>query len=1050
MRKIKLLMTSMMLLLATVAFAQNITVKGTITDEDGQPIPGAAVLVQGTGEGIPAGVDGSYSITVPSNAVLVFSSVGYATQEIPVNGRGRISVQLAPESTQLEETIFVAYGTQKKSSFTGSASTVDKEKLDSRPLTNVSKALDGQVAGVTVTSGTGQPGSGASIVIRGFGSVNASNTPLYVVDGIPYDGALNSISPQDIESITVLKDASAGALYGARGANGVVMITTKKGGEGRPRVSLKNTVGWSWRAIPSYDNVNMEDFVTLTYEALRNDYQYGSGYSRESASVAAMGDLSGSLGGEAYNPYKNYTWETVIDPATGRVRADAVAAWNEPWMDYLLNNGALRHEHELSVSGGTNRSDYLVSFGYLDEDGILKNTNFNRFSGRVNVNTQVNDWFKTGMNSSLAFTRSKYNQYAEDAGSSNSNVFYSAQFAAPIYPIYLKDAQGKTVIGADGQPELDYGEVSRPQYNDFNPLGSLTEDRSYSEFDNASVRTYVTLGSDKDSFGFAKGLKLTANFGADYRSGRGTEMMNKYHGNQANSGGLMDKSSSKTLSYTFNQLLTWNRALGNHHFDILGGHEFYNYSYQTLGAQKNQITDGIDELDAAAVLIGGSSYSNSYAVESWLARANYDFADKYYLSFSARADGSSRFYKDNRWGSFWSVGANWRVSAESFMQNLSWLDNLNVKASYGEQGNDSIGSLYAWQNLYNLGYTNGYYVGAIVSTLENKKVSWEKNANFNVGFDASLFGHRVNIMAEYYNRLTKDMLLEYPMALSTGFSGYYENVGNVQNQGVEITLGVTPVRTRNIQWDIQWMGSTIANKVLKLTKDSNQIISGIYAIKEGMPMNTFYLAKSAGVDPQTGAPLYWAYESMDDKGVATGEYITDDYQVAANSKYFQGSRLPDLYGSLSTSLNLFNCIDFSVLTTYSIGGKIYDGLYAGSMEPMYVGDTFNKNALRRWQNPGDITDIARVSIGASDRVQTDLWLIDASYFAIKNITLGYTLPKNLLNKVQISSVRVYASVDNLAMFCHLDGMNPQANFSGSTGYSYTPNKTVSVGIDINF
>lgn len=979
----------------------------------------------------------------------MISYIGMTTQEVAI--QPNVEVRLHPNTEVLDEVMVVAYGTAKKSSFTGSASTIDNKKLESRPITNISKGLEGQATGVLTTSGSGQPGESASVVIRGFGSINASQNPLYVVDGVPYDGTLSSINPSDIESMTILKDASAGALYGARGANGVVMITTKQGKEGKTNVTWRSTVGWSSRAIDEYAMVDQKDFVQLTYEALRNNYIFKNGYSWADGEAAARAALSGTLGGELYNPFKNYTWDTIINPETGMVQADATSVWNENWMDALQKDNAFRHEHQLSLSGGTEKTKYMFSLGYLNEDGILVTTGFQRYNARANITSTVTDWFKANLNTALTHSMSNFSDYD---GASTSNVWYSAQFVSPLLPMYIKDLQGNNVLGENGQPQLDYGENGRPgSYTDYNPLGGLLDDKADVKNDVASLRTGMTFGSDNDNFGVFKGLKLSVNFGMDYRNLSQKSYMNMYHGNQANAGGLLMKYNARMQSYTFNQLLTWSRSFGLHSFDVLAGHEFYAYKYEYLSAGKTNLVDGILELRPGTTLYNADSYTDNYRIESWLGRFNYNYDEKYYFDASFRTDGSSRFYKDNRWGSFWSVGANWRVSKEAFMEDVTWVNNLSFKLSYGEQGNDNIlnsngtPNYYLWQSLYDLSWSNSNQIGGLVSTLENKNVSWEKSGNFNVGIEAALFDNRLSINAEYYNKKTTNMLLSYPMATSTGFNGYNANVGDMRNSGLEFEIKGTPVKTNDFTWNISWMGSTVKNKVLKLTAESPEIISGIYSIKEGQAINTFYMAKSAGVDPATGAQLYWVYDT-DDNGNIINERISSDYSKASNSKYYMGSRIPTLYGSLSTDFS-WKGIDLAILTTYSIGGKIYDSLYAASMNNMYYNNAWNEHALRRWQKPGDITDVPRVEVAGS-YATNDRFLVDASYFAIKNITLGYTLPKAWLNKVNMNSVRVFASVDNLALFTHLQGMDPQYNFSGSTDYVYTPNKTWSLGIEVNF
>ena len=692
-----------------------------------------------------------------------------------------------------------------------------------------------------------------------------------------------------------------------------------------------------------------------------------------------------------------------------------------------------------------------MSLGYLNEDGILQTTAFQRYTARVNLDSQVTDWFKANLSTNLAHTISNFSDYD---GSSTSNVWYSAQFVPPLFPLYVKDMQGNNVLDADGKIQYDYGDSSlgkRPgSYNDYNPLGGLFDDKANNKRDAASLRAGILLGTDNANAGWLQGLKLAFNFGLDYTNQLNMSFMNMYHGNQATAGGLITKTNRRYQSYTFNQLLTWNRTFNKHNIDILLGHEWYAYKYEYLTAGRTNLIPGIYELAPGAIIYDADSYSTDYRINSVVSRIIYNYDDKYYVSASLRQDASSRFYSENWTGTFWSLGANWRISKENFMKDVKWVDNLSFKASYGEQGNDNLDTFYAWQSLYALGWNNGNNIGAVVSTLETKDLSWEKNKNLNIGLEGTLFDNLIRFSVEYYNKKTTDMLLSYPMALSTGFSGYNANVGDMRNRGVEAELTFAPIKKGDFRWDITLMASTVSNKVLKLTEESPEIVSGARVIKEGYPINTYYVSKSAGVDPATGAQLYWAYEK-DDEGnrIAGTDYITSDYSVANNCKYYLDSRIPDLYGSISSNLS-YNGIDLSILTTYSIGGHIYDGLYSSAMNIAYATDTWHTNSLRRWEKPGDITDVPRIEINGRHASYLDRYLIDASYFAIKNITLGYTLPKSWMVKAGLSNIRVFASVDNLALWTHLDGMDPQYNFSGGTDYAYAPNKTWTVGLEVRF
>lgn len=1052
MKKAKLFISALFVLISVALSAQNVTVRGTVKDaSNGEPMPGASVVLRGTATGTVTDLDGAYSISVPASGILVFSSIGYRSEEVAVGDRRTIDINLEPDTEFLEDVLVVAYGTAKKESFTGSAQTIKSDQLEKRAVANVTKALDGLAAGVMTTSGSGQPGAGASVIIRGFGSLNASTTPLYVVDGVPYSGNINALNPNDIESMTVIKDASAGALYGARGANGVVIVTTKRGGEGRARVQLKANIGVSSRAIPRYDTLDAFQWTESTYNMYKFDY-LAEGYSSIAAgqmAAAAMASGADQIFGndEQYNPFSVPVAE-LFDHATGKIKSGVTTKWNDDWLDLSTDPSPVRQEYQMTVTGGNKANQYMFSLGYLNEQGLVKMTNFERISGRTNVSTQIVDWFKTGLN--VSFARNTTNSTtlgSSGSSSAYSNVFYTCQLMAPVYPMFVRDQSGNYVLDAEGEKMYDWGE-DRPSGASagWNPLANLLEDKYLSGSDNISGRTFIDLGGLQT--GVLAGLKLSANLGFDLVSSKGLTYYNPFFGNAVSKNGLAEVADGRTFTYTFNQLLTYDRTFGNHHLDLLAGHEAYAYEYKYLmGYKSGYPFGGLYELAPATTLEDTNSYTNEYRVESWLSRFNYDFAEKYYLSASFRRDGSSRFHTDSRWGNFWSVGASWRISQENFMKGVSWIDNLTFKASYGVQGNDNLGSYYAWQSFYNLGYPNGPNPGAVVTSLESKDIRWEKNENLNVGIEARLF-NRLSATIEYYNRYTKDMLMEYPMAVSLGFSSYDKNIGNMQNSGFEISLTGDIIQRTNAHWSMTWMGSTIKNKVLHLA-DKPEIISGNYIIKEGETINSFYLPESAGVDPATGAKLYWVWDT-DDDGNPGEKYITDNYQKASSSKRIVGSRLPKLYGSWSNDFHLGN-FDLSVMTTYSIGGLVNDSVYRTLLYNTYIGEAGHVDRLNSWMKPGDVTSIPKVEAHGSSRVVlTDDELLDASYFAIKNITFGYTIPAKALKAIKMESIRFSVTADNIKLFSALKGMDPQYNFSGGTGYSYTPTRTVALGIDINF
>lgn len=1027
--------------------AQVSQVTGTVVSaEDGLPVVGASVLVKGTTVGTVTDIDGNFTISgVPEDGkIIVVSFIGLKSQELPIEPV--MNVTLQSDAKVLEEVMVVAYGVAKKESFTGSAEVIKSEKIQARPVANVTKALDGLVSGVQTTSGSGQPGSGVSVVVRGYGSINSSQNPLYVVDGVPYDGNVVSINPNDIESMTVLKDASAGALYGSRGANGVVMITTKRGNSGKVKVNLKANWGVASRAIPRYETMDEAGYIETVYQSYKNNLVINNGMSPQAASVVALQNMKTGPtaifgANEQYNPF-NYSITDLIDPATGKVRSDAVLKYSEDWMDEAMRNNPLRQEYNVSFTGGNEKTKYMFSVGYLDEKGLLKTTGFTRYNGRMNIESEVTDWFKAGMNAS--YSRNESNTAVENS-SGASNVWYTAQLMAPIFPVYEKDAEGKDIIDVNGNKVFDYG-TNRPAgaSADWHTIATLYDDKYANNSDNLSGRLFAEIGNLKE--GVLEGLKLSVNYGFDLVSADNMTYYNPYNGNSVSVKGSLQKSTSRTFSFTFNQLLSYDRTFNKHHINALVGHEFYKYNYQYLGASKTGFPfGGLYELDAATNITKASSYQHNYAVESVLSRFAYDFDDRYYLSASFRTDGSSRFHKDNRWGQFWSVGANWRISREKFMKDVSWVDNLSMKVSYGVQGNDNIGTYYAWQSLYNFGSSNADYPGLSASSLGNPDLKWEKNANLNAGVEGR-FMNRFNVAVEWYSRKTTDMLMLFPMASSLGFDGYNKNIGSMRNTGWDITIGADIFQGDSFNWRFTVMGSTVKNKVLQLA-DKPEIISGNYIIKEGETLNSFYTATSAGVDPATGKQLYWVWDT-DKNGVRGEKYISDSQSKATACKEIQGSRIPDIYGSFSNEFRYKN-FDLSVLCTYSVGGKVLDGVYNTLMYGNYIGQAKSAHLERAWKQPGDITDVPRIEIGKS-YIITDNNLINASYLAIKNITLGYTLPAKVLKSLGLESLRLTATGDNLVLFNHLKGMDPQYNFTGGTNFGYVPVRTISFGIDVTF
>lgn len=1041
-----------------MSYAQNRQVSGRVTSAaDATPVVGVSVSVVGTTTATQTDGSGNYAISVSNGSVLNFSYIGYENQRITVGNQAVINVQLVSDAQELDEVMVVAYGTAKKSSFTGSAVTVKSDVIENRSITSITKALDGAAPGVVSTLGSGQPGSNAGVRVRGFGSINASADPLYVVDGIPFNGDLNSLNPNDIESLTVLKDAAASTLYGSRAANGVVMITTKKGKDsgGKIDVNFKANVGVNSRAIKRYDLMDTKEYLEMVFQSYRNQEIFARGNTEAQAAINAVNRMKGTVDpifgvNEEYNPY-NVPVDQLFDLATGKVNPNAQLKWNDNWMDEVTAKSPVRQEYQFDLAGGSSIYRAMASMNVVRENGLLKTTSFDRYTGRVNNEFTPKDWFKASLSGN--FAKAKSNSL-EATGSGTSNVWYSAEQMAPIYPIWIRDNTGGLVLDALGQRQFDYGDnrAGGAQQN-FNSIATLYDDKYYHNIENIGTRGGIEFNTRDEKYGIWQGFAFAMNLGADSRLNEYTYYYNPEFGNAASVGGRLNKRWAKTFSYTFNQLLTWNRDFDGHNVDVLAGHENYSYKYNWLSAQKTGFPfSGIYELAPGSTIADATSYEDNETVESYFSRLQYNFDNRYYLSGSFRTDGSSRFKEENRWGTFWSVGGAWKISEESFMKDQSWLNNLTLRSSYGTQGNnnlldsDSNPIYYAWQAFYDLTWNNGNNNGGVVTSVETPLVSWEKNENLNIGFDGRFLDNRLTVEFDWYTRKTTDMLLNRPMALSLGFDGFNDNIGDMKNWGYDLTLGYDIIKDENLKWNITAMGAKVKNKVLKLTDESKEIISGTTIIREGEAINSFFMARSAGVDPATGEQLYWVFDSRDDELDQSKHYVSSSQSKAASSRVIVGNRIPKLSGSLSTSVN-YKKVDFSVMATYSIGGKIYDQVgYGYIYNPSYIGNNRSRELLRAWQQPGDITDIPRIESGKTIQT-TDRTLVDASYFAIKNISVGYTFDVEHLG---LRAVRVFAQGDNLAIFSARQGLNPQYNFTGTTAYVYSPNKTIAAGVNITF
>jgi TonB-linked SusC/RagA family outer membrane protein len=1060
MRKKLLFTFSVIMMIVTQAWAQSRTVTGKVTDAgNGQGLPGVTVLVKGTSVGTSTDAEGQYSLNVPANATtLAFSFIGYATVERTLTNAPVINVGLQPDINQLQEVLIqVPYGTVAKTAFTGSEATITSAAINKQQVTSVGRVLEGLVPGLQTTNGSGAPGSSPNVRIRGIGSVNASSSPLYVVDGIPFDGTIASLSPDDIETITVLKDAAASALYGARAANGVIMITTRKGKKGKPAVAINIRSGVSERGIPEYERVNPQEFYELTWEALRNanlaarNPATGVNYTPAEAGVAASSVVA-SPTGLAYNPF-NVPNAQVIDPATGKLNPNAQLLYQDNWSDALFQK-ATRNDLNLNISGANDNNDYLLSVGYISEDGIAKFSDYDRMSARLKVNTTVNNWLKAGANISGAIANLN-GSFA--TGSATSNPFYFSRYIGPIYPVYQRTPTGEFVIDpATGGKVLDYGTAAnaptpqaihgpRPYSANANLLGTLDLDDRGSERLEGTANTFAEIK-------FLKDFTFRTTLGGSYYTNAATAFQNSLFGDAASVAGRSTKTDTRQLSYTFNQVLSWNRKFGNHGLSAMGGHENYALDFTSLAGTRTGFPfPGMNELTGPAVLTAASSFTNNHRIESYFSQLSYDFLEKYLLSASYRTDGSSRFAKDARWGSFYSVGAGWRISQESFLSDVAWLNELKLRASYGEQGNEDVltggaSDYYPSPELYALGWSNGTAPGAIFGQFASPNLQWEKNATLNVGADFRLL-NKLDGTLEWYNRKSDNLLFPLPLAPSVGVTSVNQNVGAMKNTGVELQLGYNVVATGDFDYRIDLNLAHNRNTVTKLPESTPEIVRGAAKLMVGHGIYDFWLREYAGVNPDNGDALYYM-DTKDADGEVTGRTTTSDSRLA--TLYYHDSSLPDLTGGITNSFR-YKGFDFSVLVTGQAGGKFYDENYAGLMHRGTLGTTWSKDMLNRWQKPGDITDVPRLQRGITNNdAASTRWLFDASYLTVKNINLGYTLPKSLTGKVGVGTVRAFAAADNAFIFTKNEGMDPQRSFDGRSDYSYPIFRTFTLGLNANF
>jgi len=1051
-------------------FAQNRMVSGTVTDDAGNPIVGAAVIVDGTNTGVTTNADGRFALTAPADGTLKISYLGYETKSVAVNNQTSIVVALNENIKAIDDVVVIAFGTTTKEAFTGSAGVVKSEDLEKRQVSNVTNALAGAVAGVQTFSSSGQPGSGSSVRIRGIGSLNAGSSPLYVVDGIPFDGDIAAINSADIESMTVLKDAASTSLYGARAANGVIMITTKRGKAGEAQISVDAKWGVNTRMLPNYNVLKSPaQYYETAYRALYNSVYYNTAnpYTELEAHNYAVANLSDSRGVTGYQIFTVPDGQQLFG-MNGKLNPNATLGYSDgsnyyipdDWEDATYQNN-LRQEYNVSIAGATEKINYYASFGYLNDNGLIDNSDFNRFSTRLNVDYQAKKWLKVGANLSYAYTDCSAPS-EQTTSNSSGNAFMMANNIAPIYPLYVRDADGKVMVDKHGLTVYDFGDGSAcSSFRNFmsmsNPLGTLYLDKEQSLADVFNGKWYAKVK-------IIDGLEVTGNWGMMVDNTRSYNLANPYYGQPAASGGYVANMTAHYFNFNHQYLINYNKTFAEkHNLGLMAGYDGYMLQAESVEAIGYNLYDPdnyfvnntIDERR------GYSSRPTDYFTQGFIVRADYNYDQKYYGSVSYRRDGSSRFAPSHRWGNFWSASAAWIVNREAFMQNINWIDILKLKASFGQLGNDEIGNYYAYLDQYSMSGADGIFSDSVLAYKGNPDLTWETSNSFNVGVEFSFWKGRLSGSVEYFLRQTSDMLYYKPVAPSNGYSSYPMNVGSIRNSGLEIDLNGDVLRLKNFRWNINANLTYINNKIVKLHSDlKGRWEAGSSLYEEGKSMYTLFLPRYAGVDPEDGSSLFWTSIDKDgneivDEAGHIKSVKTSEWSLAANSKSRgEYSVMPKVYGGFGTSMEFYG-VDFSMQLAYQLGGRMMDNQYETFMhggDSQSMGTNWHADILKAWTPENRNTDVPRVnSTDPYTNYYSDRFLISSNYLSINNITLGYTLPKKWTSKIGLSRLRVYFAADNVALFSARQGLDPRQGVTTSdSGAIYSPIRTFSGGLNLTF
>ncbi len=988
------------------------------------------------------------------------------SQEVAI--RPTVKVTLKADSEVLDEVVVVAYGTAKKESLTGSISVVDSKKIEKRITTSVTGALEGSAPGVQVNNTYGEPGKAPSIRIRGFGTlVSGASDPLFVVDGVPFDGNIAEINSNDIESMSILKDAASAALYGNRAANGVVLITTKSGrGSNKPSITLQINQGIYNRGLPEYERLGADQWMEASWIAMKNYAMTGSlGLSETDAAAYATKNM---ITGYARRNIYDGANDALFD-SNGKLIAKRLSGYDDlDWNKGVERNGH-RQEYNLSASSSGDKLSVYSSVGYLNEKGYIIASGYERFSGRINSIYTPNKWLKAGLNLNGSITKRDYNDNAK--GELYANPFYITRYMAPVYPMYMHNADGSYALDELGEKQYD---VTSAYLSNRNIAFELRNDKQESRRNVLGGQAFATINLPYD-------FSVTVKGDMSSSTSNNKKYDNPQIGDGATNNGRLTSYAYQYTNYTMQQLINWKHTYKNiHNIDVMLGHENYSWERKvTYGMNTGMAVDG--NLTMGNFLT--NSYFNGsddeYKTESYLARARYNYDERYFVEGSFRRDGSSRFHPDNRWGNFFSLGASWNIKREAFMEDINWINNLKLRASYGEVGNDAGVNYYGYMALYTID-KNGGNAALLKKSLSAPDIKWETTQTLDFALEGRLFD-RLNFQIGYFDKRSKDLLFEVRLPLSAGSYPWvdsdngapmnltqYKNIGTVSNRGVEIALDVDAVNNKDWRWNIGLDATFLKNKVVKLP-DGKDILHGMQNYSEGHSIYEFYTYHFEGVDQMTGQSLYTIDPEKKETAAADGALTTingTDYTTVTSyaKRDWAGSALPKVYGSVNSALS-WKDLSLNVLFTYGLGGKVYDGSYHSLMgtSVMSSGTALHKDVLQSWNGvPEGMSETSANRIdpnglpaldfnrSTDNNAVSDRWLTSASYLVLKNLNFSYNLPQKWMNQWGISGLMLTAGIENLFTVTARKGLNPQYSFNGGSDDTYVTARVYNFGLTVKF